>query len=65
MDRTRSNLIFLAVGAAVGAAIGYVIASDKKEQWLKEADNLVGKIKRAVAKKSDQIEEIIENAEDE
>lgn len=45
MNKTGSNLIFLAVGAALGAAIGYIAASDKKEQWLNDIGGLVDKIK--------------------
>jgi hypothetical protein len=47
MSKT-SNLLFLAVGAAIGVAIGYVAASDKKEEWLKDINNLVGKVKSNV-----------------
>jgi hypothetical protein len=48
MGKSGSNLLFLAIGAAVGAAAGYVAASDKKEQWLKEINKLVDKVKNNV-----------------
>lgn len=58
MKKCESNLLFLAIGAAVGTAVGYVIASDKKEEWLEEINRLVNKIKR---KGQDELDELIED----
>lgn len=61
MNKTVSNLLFLAAGAALGAAIGYIAASDKKEQWMSDIGGLVNKIKgnsqkRATPIESDELE---------
>lgn len=63
---SRSNLIFLAVGLTLGAAVGYVLASDKvkKEKWLKGANDLVDRVKNAVCKTDHEIVEIVEDAEE-
>lgn len=55
MNNSRSNLVFLAVGIAIGTAFGYVAASEKRKEWLHEAGNLVGKIKNAVHKEKNNI----------
>lgn len=54
----------LAVGAAIGTAIGYVVASDKREEWLEDVNGLVDKVKTgvkdAISKGKKAIEEEIE-----
>lgn len=64
MNKTSSNLLFLAIGAALGAAVGYIAASDKKEEWMRSMSSLGSKIKAATKNKAQQkIEELEKNAE--
>ena len=68
MSKTGSNLLFLAIGAAIGAAIGYVAAADKdkKEEWMNEISGLVNKVKTnakdAVNKGKEQLDKLNGNA---
>lgn len=67
MSKTASNLLFLAIGAAIGAAVGYVAATDKdkKEEWLNDVSGLVnrvkGNVKNVAAKGKEKLEEITSN----
>lgn len=65
MSKTGSNLLFLAVGAVIGAAVGYIAASDKKEEWLNDINNLVDKVKgnvvSAANKSKEKLDELTSN----
>ena len=41
-------LLGLLIGGAVGAAIGYLAATDKREQLIDELNDVVGKVKSNV-----------------
>ena len=41
-------LLALLIGGAVGAAIGYLAATDKREQLIDELNDVVGKVKSTV-----------------
>ena len=41
-------LLGLLIGGAVGAAIGYLAATDKREQLIDELNDVVGKVKSTV-----------------
>ncbi|MDR1224734.1 MAG: YtxH domain-containing protein [Tannerella sp.] len=49
-DNVNSKLLLgLVIGAAIGVTIGYLAATDKKEQILDELNGFVGKIKEGVS----------------
>ena len=41
-------LLGLGIGIALGAAIGYILGTDKKEEWLEQANQFVDKVKANV-----------------
>jgi hypothetical protein len=57
MSRTFSNILFLAAGAAIGAAAVYVATSDKRDEWLESAAKMVDRIKNTVAAKNSESSE--------
>lgn len=63
MNKTGSNLLFLAIGAALGAAVGYIAASDKKDEWLRSINSLGRKIKTVTSKGQEKTDELKDNVE--
>ncbi|MDH6354244.1 hypothetical protein M2132_000571 [Dysgonomonas sp. PH5-45] len=61
MSKTTTNLLFMAAGAALGAAVTYVATSDKKEEWVREINKIVAKIKGAVGNAACECEEELED----
>jgi len=61
-------LLGLGIGIALGAAIGYVLASDKKEEWLEQANELLDKVKAGVKtvinKGQEQVQSLKEDIDD-
>ena len=41
-------LLGLVIGGAVGAAIGYLAATDKREQLIDELNDVIGKVRSSV-----------------
>ena len=64
MGKTGSNLLFLAVGAAIGAAVGYIAAYDKRNELLQDivdyAYKIKDNVKAATDKGKDELEEFVE-----
>lgn len=52
-------LLGLIVGAAVGVTVGYLCATDKKEQILEELNNVLGKVKDGVKGVTDNVKGVI------
>ena len=69
MKNVDSKLLLgLVVGACVGAAVGYLAATDKREQLLEELNGVVGKVKEgfnsALAKYKEGKAEIAKTTEE-
>ena len=63
-DKSKMLVTFIA-GAAVGAAIGYLLASGKKDEWVKEFKDLAGKIKDDIKGKMDDGKQAIKDIDKE
>lgn len=68
MKNVDSKLLLgLVVGTAIGVAVGYLAATDKKEQLLDELNGVVGKVKEgfnsAIAKYKESKTEVASTEE--
>ncbi|NDW09923.1 YtxH domain-containing protein [Dysgonomonas sp. 520] len=63
MGKASTNILFLAVGAAIGAAVTYIATSDHRDEWLHEAGKLVRKIKDGFVDDEEELEDLIEDEE--
>ncbi|MFA6701748.1 MAG: YtxH domain-containing protein [Dysgonamonadaceae bacterium] len=61
-------LLGLSIGLALGAAVGYVLSSDKKEEWLEQANALADKVKvgvqNAIYKGKSDVNDLKEDIDD-
>lgn len=61
-------LLGLGIGVALGAAIGYIMASDKKEEWLEQANEFADKVranvKSAIYRGKSEVEDLKEDIDD-
>ncbi len=49
MKNSEAKLLLgLGIGAALGAAVGYIMGTDKKEEWLEHANAFADKVKSNV-----------------
>lgn len=48
MNKTTSNLLFLAIGATAASIATYIVTSNKSKVWLDDINTLVNKIKKKV-----------------
>ena len=58
----------LGIGIALGAAAGYIMGTDKKEEWLEQAneftDRVKANVKTAVNKGKSEVQDLKEDIED-
>lgn len=65
MGKAGSNLLFLAVGAAIGAAVGYIAAYDKRDELLHDLVDYAYKIKDSLKGVADEGKEEMDELVDE
>ena len=69
MKNSESKLLLgLGIGVALGAAIGYIMGNDKREEWLDQANEFADKVranvKTAVYKGRHEVEDLKGDIED-
>ncbi len=60
MEKKSGMMLTFLAGAAVGAAIGYLLASGKGEELKEELDETIGKLKGEIDKQAQKGKEFID-----
>lgn len=68
MKSEAKLLLGLGIGVALGAAVGYIMGSDRKEEWLDQAnafaDKVRANVKSAVYKGKSEVSDLKEDIDD-
>lgn len=69
MKNSESKILLgLGIGIALGAAIGYIMGTDKKEDWLEQANEFADKVranvKTAIHKGKNEVDDLKEDIDD-
>ncbi|HBL32770.1 MAG TPA: hypothetical protein DDZ96_02980 [Porphyromonadaceae bacterium] len=68
MSTDAKFLLGLGIGVALGAAAGYILATDKKDEWLEQAnvfaDKVKANVKSAIHKGKNEVDDLKEDIDD-
>ncbi|MDD3788273.1 MAG: YtxH domain-containing protein [Petrimonas sp.] len=68
MKSEAKLLLGLGIGVALGAAVGYIMGSDKKEEWLEQANEFADKVranvKSAVYRGKNEVNDLKDDIDD-
>ena len=68
MKSEAKLLLGLGIGVVLGAAIGYIMGSDRKEEWLEQANEFADKVranvKTAIYRGKSEVNDLKEDIDD-
>lgn len=68
MKSEAKLLLGLGIGVALGAAVGYIMGSDRKEEWLEQANEFADKVranvKTAIYRGKSEVQDLKEDIDD-
>jgi len=68
MKSEAKLLLGLGIGIALGAAVGYILGSDRREEWLDQAnafaDKVRANVKSAIYKGKSEVSDLKEDIDD-